>query len=306
MASTRGGRHHDDLWRRPPRPHRENFPYVFKAALRAARGPLSPAVRALPLRSRRGPAAVTATPVDTAKPRHPIEGTRGLEIFLPDCKSYDHAVEACKLPGMPGHTRVTHYGESHYGTQLAGVGNEAAFITIKCPLCNANVVGAVVAESNDQPRVQWIRCTGCDRGVVANEGALSPSPKIGEEVTGLPADVADAYDEARRTAGAAAYTACELICRKILMHIAVDKGDSEGKGFVEYLDFLKNTGYLTPAMLPWADLIRTHGNQSTHRLQAASKDRALNTLAFTAQLLRLVYEMEYKAQMYVTPVPGTS
>lgn len=46
----------------------DNFPYVFKAALRAARGTLSPAVRALPLRSRRDPAADAATPADTPKP----------------------------------------------------------------------------------------------------------------------------------------------------------------------------------------------------------------------------------------------
>lgn len=48
---------------------RENFPYVFKAALRAARPPPSPAVRASPLRSRRGPAVATARPVDTPRPR---------------------------------------------------------------------------------------------------------------------------------------------------------------------------------------------------------------------------------------------
>ena len=50
----------------------EKFPYPFKAALRAARGPHSPAVRALPLRSRRGPAVATATPADTTKPRKPM------------------------------------------------------------------------------------------------------------------------------------------------------------------------------------------------------------------------------------------
>jgi Domain of unknown function (DUF4145) len=206
---------------------------------------------------------------------------------------------------MPGHNRITHYGEQLAGTQLAGVGTEAAFTPIKCPLCGANAVGAVVAETVEQPKVQWIRCTGCSKGVVANEGVLSPSPKVGDDIDGLAPDVADAHDEARRTAGAEAYTSCELICRKILMHIAVDKGDAEGKNFVEYLDFLKTTGYITPPMLPWVDLIRSHGNLSTHRLQAASKDRAHNSLAFTAQLLRLVYEMEHKALMYVTPVPGT-
>lgn len=36
-----------------------------------------------------------------------------------------------------------------------------------------------------------------------------------------------AWDEARRAHAAAAYTAAEIMCRKILMHIAVDKADAE-------------------------------------------------------------------------------
>jgi hypothetical protein len=165
-------------------------------------------------------------------------------------------------------------------------------------------MGAVIGETDEAPHVAWIRCTACDGGVVMNGPVLSPSPRLGEDIDGLPTDVAEAYDEARRTAGTAAHTACELICRKILMHIAVDKGDAEGKTFVAYLDYLKGSGYVTPPMMAWVDLIRSHGNLSTHRLQTASQERALNTLAFTAQLLRLVYEMEYKAQQFITPGPG--
>jgi len=85
------------------------------------------------------------------------------------------------------------------------------------------------------------------------------------------------------------------------MHIAVDKGDEEGKSFVAYLDFLKSSGYITPPMMDWVDLIQKNGNSSTHRLQPASQERALSTLAFTSQLLKLVYEMANKAQQYVTP-----
>ncbi|WP_442930605.1 DUF4145 domain-containing protein [Micromonospora sp. NBC_00421] len=129
---------------------------------------------------------------------------------------------------------------------------------------------------------------------------MSPATLAGEAVEGLPTEVGAAYLEARETAGSGAFTSCELMCRKILMHIAVDKGAQEGKTFVEYLDHLTTTGYITPPMRPWLDLIRTHGNLSTHRLEAASKERALNTLAFTTQLLRLVYEMEHRAQSHVT------
>jgi hypothetical protein len=139
--------------------------------------------------------------------------------------------------------------------------------------------------------------------MVENQAELAPAALIGENIDGLPGDVRAAYEEARKTAGVAAYTSSELMCRKILMHIAVDKGADEGKTFVAYLDFLKSTGYVTPPMAPWVDLIRSHGNESTHRLQPASRERAMNTLAFTAQLLKLVYEMDHRAQQFVTPGP---
>jgi hypothetical protein len=207
---------------------------------------------------------------------------------------------------MPRHSDVTHYGAGVSGTQLDGANRKGAICRIKCSLCGESAVGAVVAETVDPPKVVWIRCTTCDRGLVSNDGALAPSLKMGEDIEGLPSDVAEAHDEARRAAGVEAYTSCELTCRKILMHIAVDKGDAEGKSFVAYLDFLKGSGYVTPPMMPWVDLIRSHGNLSTHRLEMATRKRALSTLAFTAQLLRLVYEMEHKASMFVTPAGPTS
>lgn len=129
---------------------------------------------------------------------------------------------------------------------------------------------------------------------------MAPAALAGEQVEGLPPDIEAAYMEARETAGIDAYTSCELMCRKILMHIAADKGAPEGKTFVEYLDYIEGTGYITPPMRPWLELIRQHGNMSTHRLAPASEERARSTLSFTAQLLKLVYEMEHKALRVMT------
>jgi len=86
------------------------------------------------------------------------------------------------------------------------------------------------------------------------------------------------------------------MCRKILMHIAVDKGAKEGQTFVFYLDHLAEKGYITPPMKAWTTQIRANGNQSTHELDAPDAARATNTLTFTAMLLVLVYEMEFKHQ----------
>ncbi|MGC1214380.1 MAG: DUF4145 domain-containing protein [Micromonospora sp.] len=207
---------------------------------------------------------------------------------------------------MSGHDGIIHFSTNAQNYTTASVSDARATRPYVCPHCGATTNAAVIANTNpnySSDNVTWSRCMGCDLGIVENNGTVSPSPLVGERVDGLPAEVGAAYLEARKTAGWGAYTSCELMCRKILMHIAVDKGAEEGKSFVQYLDHLLTTGYITPPMRPWLDLIRTHGNLSTHRLEAASQERAYNTLAFTTQLLRLMYEMDHRAQSFMTPGP---
>lgn len=200
-----------------------------------------------------------------------------------------------------GHAGVTHYSLGTPDVRNEWVNESAAFYTITCAQCKRDVHAAVVAAAGHGPQVQWLRCPSCDYGSVTNWDVLAPSSIPGEDVDGLPTDVQSAYGEARSCLGAGAFTAGELMCRKILMHIAVDKGALEGKTFAEYLTHLESAGYLTATMKPWVDQIRQNGNISTHEIPAASKDRAFATLAFTTQLLRLVYEMAHRASQFTTP-----
>jgi hypothetical protein len=59
---------------------------------------------------------------------------------------------------------------------------------------------------------------------VANKNVIAPLGLAGEDVEGLPAETAEAYKEARLNAASGANASCELMCRKILMHVAVGKG----------------------------------------------------------------------------------
>lgn len=154
------------------------------------------------------------------------------------------------------------------------------------------------------PSVAWARCTNCHFGVVINKGVLSPAGLEGEDVEGLPVETAQAYAEARRTASAGAFTSCELMCRKILMHVAVDKGADTNKNFAHYVGYLEEHGFITPPMKPWVEIIRQRGNEATHEIPASTEDKALGSLAFTTQLLRLVYEMEHRASQYM-PKPSS-
>jgi hypothetical protein len=203
---------------------------------------------------------------------------------------------------MTGHNNLIHYVTGSVNTDVRAVGAADAYADgWVCPSCGERATGAIIASC---PGLLFIRCPGCGKGAVQNDNQLAPTGLAGEPVDGLPAEVAGAYREARICLANSAHTACELMCRKILMHVAIDKeGADEGKSFTQYLDILAGAGYVTKPMKPWVDLIRQHANLSTHRLPAASFERATNTLAFTAQLLKLIYEVEHRAQIYVTPQP---
>ena len=174
-----------------------------------------------------------------------------------------------------------------------------------CGYCNTKVSGIVVS-TYETPigKVKWVLCTDCGYGSVVNDGSLYPSMLFGPIIEGLPQEVEEAYQEVRNCMSVRAYTACELLCRKILMHVAVEKGAKEKETFSFYLTFLSEQGYITPPMTRWVDLIRQHGGKATHLIEKPDRQRAESTLMFTAELLRLIYEMEHIANQY-TPEPQT-
>lgn len=177
-----------------------------------------------------------------------------------------------------------------------------SWFSYTCAHCGERVSGVVAATYHVEPTVapvKWLRCPSCANGsVLALDGNVYPGVPFGPDVEGLPNEVQEAYKEARRCMSVNALTSCESMCRKILMHVAVEKGAKEGKPFTDYLSHLETQGYITPPMKGWVDLIRQHGNKAAHRLDPPDRNRAESTLMFTAELLRLIYEMEYMAKRY--------
>lgn len=175
---------------------------------------------------------------------------------------------------------------------------ENGWFKYECGHCGAKVSGAVVARHET---IMWLLCPNCGNGSVRDQkGNIHPAVTFGPYITGLPSDIAEAYEEARRSLSVSAFTGAELICRKILMYVAVEKGAKEGESFAFYLDHIEKVGYITPPMKTWVNLIRKHGNIAAHILEKPDRSRAESTLMFTAELLRIVYEMEHLAKEYET------
>lgn len=185
-----------------------------------------------------------------------------------------------------------------------------AWASLTCGHCGASTASAVLAfsfDGNNQPVIRWVRCTGCGKGSVIDEGGVaSPPPPAGEPVDGLPPEIAESYSEARRCLQVYAHTATELVCRKILMYVAHDKGAAPNLKFVQYLDYLKDSGYVTPPMEPWVQAIKDHGNEATHELPHVEQQRAESTLSFVTQLLRVMYETPHRFSQLSGNAPAPS
>lgn len=203
------------------------------------------------------------------------------------------------------HENVDHYGGVHYETRE--LNREKLFHRIVCGHCGADVGAAVIAESGP---TSWLRCPICGGGIVLTHHAgfgvrartyfvQHPSRLPEADIEHLPSATEKAYEEARRCFSVGAYGATEMVCRKILSHVAVDHEAPAGLRFIEYVQHLEATGLITPPMKRWAGLIRTHGNAAVHDLEEVDRDRAAATLGFTAQLLRIAYEMPGMANRFL-------
>ena len=177
-------------------------------------------------------------------------------------------------------------------------------VAYDCGHCERSVAGILVARISSSS-IQWLLCPSCGKGSVRHRNTILPSPLSIPKVDGLPPDISQAYDEARNSFSVKAYTGCEILCRKILMSVAVNKGAKKNQTFESYVDYLKNNGYITVSLKDMADTIRKNGNESTHEIRQPDSERSEYTLEFTAQVLRSVYEIAAKFSKYQTSQTST-
>lgn len=189
-----------------------------------------------------------------------------------------------------------------------------ATVPITCGGCGRGVGAEIVmAEGYNTATVQqvgfaprpnatlWLRCPSCFEGSVrTTTGAVYPAAPAGRSVGGLPPDIEKAWQEGRVAHNVAAYTAAEMMFRKILMHVAVDKaGASSGATFAHYIDALDTAGYITTGMRVVVDQVRQRGNAANHDLPASTAQESLATMTITEHLLEAMYELPGLA----TPAP---
>ena len=117
-----------------------------------------------------------------------------------------------------------------------------------------------------------------------------PGARYGEPIKHLPYKVEKIYEEARDSFSTGAYTAVMLLCRKLLMHVAVNLGAEKDKSFLYYVDYFEKEGYISKNAWPWVDQIRKLGNEANHEIMIGKKEDAEKIIKFSAMLLKTNYE----------------
>lgn len=137
-------------------------------------------------------------------------------------------------------------------------------------------------------------CPHCARPTFMHGDLQIPGVAPGNEVGHLPADIQALYNESRKCVAASCYTASVLICRKLLINLAVSLKADPGKKFIEYVDYLVQQGYVPPNGRGWVDHIRKKGNEAAHEILLMSKTDAEELIVFTEMLLKFIYEFPAK------------
>lgn len=147
----------------------------------------------------------------------------------------------------------------------------------------------------DERRVtaQILICPGCNYPtlIARGKGIQVPAPLPGREIQHLPPDIDALYTECRKSAAQGAYTAAVMLCRKLLMHIAVDQGAPKNQGFREYVDFLADQGFVPPNGKQWVNHIRELGNEANHEIRVMTLEEAHRLITFVEMLLIFLYEL---------------
>lgn len=133
-------------------------------------------------------------------------------------------------------------------------------------------------------------CHVCNKPTFVWGEKTTPAAALGNPVDKLPADIEAIYSEIRYSTSVNSYTAAVLAARKLLMHIAVEKGAEAGKKFVTYVNYLESNHYTPPNSTSWVDKIRQLGNEANHEIVIMTKDDALLIIKFLEMLMKFIYE----------------
>lgn len=156
-----------------------------------------------------------------------------------------------------------------------------------CGYCAATV-GSATGYFHGKAMLAIYICPNCGYPTLLGQDSVQiPGPMAGEHVKIGDADVERVYEEARRCMTVDAYSATVMLCRVLLMHIAVEHGAKPGLTFAGYVGAIETEGLIPQKYGKlWLDKVRKLGNAQNHDLPPSTKEDAELALKFLGFLLK--------------------
>jgi hypothetical protein len=155
-----------------------------------------------------------------------------------------------------------------------------------------------------EPYAHIYICPGCNKPTFFdNHGFQTPGVGFGDPVKHLPLDLQILFDEARNVLSVNGNTSSVILCRKIMMHIGVDKGASPKLTFQAHVEHLINNGHIPHECNAWVDEIRVVGNEANHDITPSTREDAELMVQFVEFVLKIVYENPGKLSARIAKNP---
>ena len=148
------------------------------------------------------------------------------------------------------------------------------------------------------PNIILVTCSKCNVKSAFCNGVPYTFADLEEGAEELQDEIKSAYKETVKCLSIDAYTATTMMCRKILMLIAVDLDADKNKAFEYYVDYLEENGYITQSIKHWMSYVRIGGNDANHEKEPINDQRAMNIFMFVTALLVRIHKMEYLPAEY--------
>ncbi len=119
-----------------------------------------------------------------------------------------------------------------------------------------------------------------------------PKPLPLSSITGVKDDVKDLFEEVRRCMSTESYTAVAMICRKLLMNIAVDHGAEKNQQFQIYVEYIQKENLVSKSATELLKKIKNIGNDANHEIPQVSKAQANLILQLTNEVINQIYRVK--------------
>ena len=175
--------------------------------------------------------------------------------------------------------------EGSYERYLDEPGYKLRWSLLSCPTCNSPLV--IMQDDEDA------RYSDGEAGW-GRHATVYPEPVERQLGLAVPAPIRSAFGEARACQEAKAYTACAIMCRKVLEGVCSTHG-AMGNSLAANLKKLSDNGDLDKRLYEWSTTLRMFGNEAAHDVNVTvSREDASDLLDLAEAVAEYLYTFKQK------------